>query len=139
MKKMLFIIACGLFLNIQVGAAPKCIFGEDLEELGQLSRFSIEEDVIRTFKIPRINLGSKKVRPSDLRPVIYSVDVIQDKETKRVFHLNTTFRDSDDGGNTIGWIEEVTDAENEMRESKNTGRVVAKVGDSSFYDCTVEE
>lgn len=71
--------------------------------------------------------------------MIYYVDIIQDKKTKRVFHLNTTFRDADDGGNTIGWIEEVTDAENEFRDSENPGKVVAKVGDGTLYDCTLEE
>lgn len=110
---------------------PNCLFGEDLDEMESNPRFSIQSDVIRTFKVPRIE------HHKDLVMVI--VDALTDKVTGRVYHVNTTFRHTDDGDNTGGWIEEVTGAAENDGGVKNEGAVVAGIGDSEIYRCTVNK
>lgn len=111
----------------QAQAAPTCLFGEEIGNLEEITRLEIQWGVIKTFKRSRIGSGLPMV----------SVTVIKDKVTGREFHMNTTFRHKDDGDNTVGWIEEVTDAAQSDGGAKGEGRVVAVIGDSFFDTCKV--
>ena len=128
----LTVLAAGIMSISSAQAEPKCIFGEDLTEIESITRFKIKSDVIKTFKVSRI--------PGDGdRTILVAVSIISDKKTKREFHMNTTFRHTDDGDNTIGWIEEVTGAENADGGAPNEANVVTVISDSFFDKCTLKE
>lgn len=129
MKKVLLAAVVSVFASQAQAGVPACLFGSDISEIEQNSRLSVKDDVIKTFKMSR---GEE-----DSSLVMVSVAVIKDKKTKREFHMNTTFRHKDDGDNTRGWIEEVTGSADADSGVKNEGAVVAMIGDSEIYECTI--
>lgn len=57
------------------------------------------------------------------------VSELTEKATGTKFYQYKTYRDEDDGGNTIGWVE----------SSYRSGRkILGMIGDSEFYDCAVK-
>lgn len=126
-------LACGMTFSASVFGAQSsnCVFGTYLEEMEQNPRFDIQGDVIHTFKKPRID-HHKEV-------VMVAITIVKDKVTGRLFHVNTTFRHTDDGDNTIGWIEEVTGSQDRDDGVANEGSVVAVIGDSEIANCTVNK
>lgn len=125
-------LALGMTFSASAFAANNnCIFGTDLDEMEANSRLEIQSDVVRTFKKPRM------VHHKEL--VMVSIAIVKDKVTKRVFHVNTTFRHTDDGDNTLGWIEEVTGADEHDGGVANEGNLVALIGDSEIYKCTANK
>lgn len=130
---MTFAISAAIFATSLVHAAPTrggCVFGEELQDLDQNPRFKVQDNVIRTFKLSRIDQES--------RLIMVSVSILKDKRTGRVYHVNTTFRHRDDGDNTIGWIEDVTGAESDSG-ANGEGQIVATIGDSFFGQCLIRD
>lgn len=143
---------------LALAAERACIFGSEMGEVetqsipanqavhfkkatktelykGHAARFVIKHTGISTFKLSRI---FESVSLQD-KPLLVSLTVIKDRKTGREFHMNTTFRHIDDGDNTIGWVEEVTDAAKHDDGVEDEGRVVAVIGDSMFDSCSIAE
>lgn len=122
MKNSILWISCFLFVStISAQAARRdCLFGEELSGLSRNRRLSLKADVIKTFKISRHSSTSGTL-------LWVAVDELKDRLTGRVYHLNRTFLDQYDGGNTLGWIEDLSDA----------GAIVAQIHDSTIEACRV--
>lgn len=121
--KWTVILSLSMFATLQAFAGNACRFGDDIEDLYKNTAFEVQKDAFRTFKISRE--GSAELK-------LVSIDVVKDLAKKRTYHLCRTDMDKYDGGNTVGWIEEVTDMDN---EHKDAGQVVALISDSVFNDC----
>jgi hypothetical protein len=131
MKSALFALSAVLFASSAMAADKPCIFGEELLELEANKRFE-QKEIGKTFKL------SREFTPVNSLLWV-TVTELKDTKTKRVYHLNTTSDDAYDGGNTVGWIEDVTRADDGIadgspRNLKGTGAAVATIGDS-FISC----
>ncbi len=114
--------------------AAVCAFGNDLNILLKNKRF-VQKASFETFKL------SREKDPVNALLWVY-VTPLTDTKTKRQYHLNTTGDDAYDGGNTIGWIEDVTDPEygvdgDNPSRLTGTGAVVAEISDGSIR-CLVD-
>jgi hypothetical protein len=113
---------------------PKCLFGDDLWALLENTKdFKVKKTAFKTLKMAR--------NDPEKRLVMVGVHVVEDRATKRVFHVNATYNHVDDGDNTWGWIEEVTGAEDHPKttgdgqDDPNWRAVVADIADSDIYEC----
>jgi hypothetical protein len=134
MKKMtMWVVLLALVSGGAAQAAREvknpCAFGEDLEALEGNSRFRAKV-VGKTFKL------SRQRNPAN---GLFWVQVTEykDQQTGRVYQLNATFDDAYDGGNTVGWIEDVTRAADGLGSEaparlKGPGQVMAEIGDSEI-------
>lgn len=126
MSRFASLFAVGLVLSASAQAAP-CLFGEDLQSLyANQARFEVKKDVIKTFK-----MGRTESTNLNEGPILVEVSILKDKQTGIVYHVNETFADEYDGGNTIGWIEEYSSTNSRGRQV-TTGDVVAEIGDSEI-------
>ena len=113
----------------------KCAFGDNMRALAANTRFE-SRDLMSTFKLTRIPTAAKQL-------LWVYVTEITDTKTKRKYQMNATGNDPYDGGSTVGWIEDVTQAFLGIDDSaglsrlKGTGQVVASIGDKAIY-CTVD-
>lgn len=125
-----------LFSSISSSVAladTNCLFGEELS-LDSTSRLSISSKGFKTLKVPRSG------RDSGTDPVAVEVYNVRDKQTKREYQINLTFRHADDGDNAWGWIEDTTAAfPDNGKRFPEVGQVVATIGDLSIYNCTVRK
>lgn len=114
---------------VHAGETNNCLFGDSIGNLSKISRLKVSKVEYTTVKVSRIS-GDEKVLAA------FHVQTIKDKETGRNYQMNTTFKDTDDGGNTIGWIEDVTSMNSEESyQDKDFARIVVVIGDSDFYEC----
>lgn len=116
-------------------AAPQtvCAFGIDVGDIASNPRFEIKRDLFSTCKLARIS-GMHR----DL--LFVQIDEIYDRQTQHKYHMNMTFLDRDDGGNTLGWIEDITASSQETvseGDKSALGKVVAEIRDSEFYKCQI--
>ena len=110
-----------------------CAFGDDLSALESNKRFKFDKKIkFDTFKLDRT-----AENPSDVL-VWYTVTQFKDSKTEKVYQVNATYNDSYDGGNTIGWIEDVTlaedglDTDTKPSRLQGAGQVVATISDSEI-------
>jgi hypothetical protein len=143
MKLKIWMACLGLGLGQQAVQAqgrttePKCLFGDTVGTLLENKKdFKVKESAFQTLKLARRGGGSSN------QLVMADVSVVEDRATKRVFHVNTTYNHIDDGDNSWGWIEEVTGAEESPKRLDN-GRddprwraVVAEISDSDIFKCS---
>lgn len=127
MKILLILMAVLGAMNVQ--AQPKCLFGNELSDLDTNERLLVRKNLIETLKISR--------QAESDRLVAVRIDVVTDLTTGKFFHVNRTFLDRDDGGNTTGWIEEITQAFRDTGHGDIDRAVVAEIGDSEIYNCKV--
>ncbi len=109
----------------------KCAFGVDLDALETNKRFTPAGKGMYTFKRARISSGASSL-------LWVEVTQFTDTKTKRVYQVNATHDDAYDGGNTVGWIEDVTNASESVEDTKpsrikGAGEVVATIFDGSIY------
>ncbi len=133
MKKQLTTLALATLILSPLAHAKttKCAFGDDLDALAANKRFTSAGKGMYTFKRSRISSGATRL-------LWVEVTQITDTKTKREYQVNTTHDDAYDGGNTIGWIEDVTNARDGVQDGrpsriKGTGEMVASIGDSSIF------
>jgi len=140
MKNIMMVVlsAVVLFGSAAVYAEDlKCAFGDDLAALDKNKRFKFKKKIkFKTFKLDRSR--------DAVNPLIWvTVTEFTDKNTKKVYQVNATYDDAYDGGNTVGWIEDVTNAadglddDNSPDKLVDTGAVVAEISDSSIA-CLIE-
>ncbi len=85
------------------------------------------EDLFTTRDLG-IKIGEFRPKPESGRIMSFSVTEIILKAKGSKYYRYTTFRNSDDGGNTIGWVETPI----------STGRsIVAEIGDSEYFNCEI--
>jgi hypothetical protein len=113
-----------------------CLFGETVSELLKNKKdFRIKESAFKTLK-------QSRVKGYENQLLMVDVSVVQDRATKRVFHVNATYNHVDDGDNSWGWIEEVTGAEEHAKRLENGQddpswrAVVAEISDSDIGKCS---
>jgi hypothetical protein len=94
----------------------RCGFGEDLHDLEVSDAFKLAKrgDVVRRSRITG----------DDERQKSFSESEATHLQSGKTFLVFNTFKDEDDGGNTIGWVEAVP-----------SGEIVAEIEDSGFYNC----
>ena len=98
--------------------AGECDFGTELSSLidqTNLGKFAVK------FLGNFVKIARSEIEGTVVRVKIYEIGEV---ESGRLFHLNFTYEDEFDGGNSLGWIEDV-----------ETLAIVARVQDSTFYDC----
>jgi hypothetical protein len=125
---LVWMIGLNLQTSVQASSpgAP-CLWMGPIQSLNSNARFQ-RKSLARTFKQSRHEgtLGS-----------LLWVEVIEllDTQSRRSYQLNVTREDAYDGGNTLGWIEEVTDAYQGTRNG--AGQLVAWINDGEM-SCVVE-
>lgn len=119
MKSIFLTLFLSLFVLTSPAKAAECIFGNEINSLTEETTNDFSIKPLGEFvKIARAELESTVVR-------VMVYEVIE-KNKGNVFHLNYTYEDEFDGGNSIGWIENL-----------QTLEIVAKIQDSNFYECTL--
>jgi hypothetical protein len=80
------------------------------------------------FKSKKIGV-TLKLDPTDKEHRVLLVQVVEltHKKTKKVYHMNYTNDDAWDGGNTLGWIEEM------VYEQVDKIPVAATISDTDIY------
>lgn len=135
-KPLMKYILLMLALSVSSFAAEKqCAFGQDLTALSKNTRFTSKE-LFATFKLSR--------EKNPVNPLLWvHVSELTDTQTGRIYQMNATNEDQYDGGNTLGWIEDVTKADDGVDDSKtpdsltDTGAVVAEISDS-WINCVLD-
>jgi hypothetical protein len=96
-----------------------CIFGEALDELRQNADFTATPK----GEVKRVG----RMTDSDGSELTFKVTAVKHTSSGSVFFVYETFRDEDDGGNVLGWL-----------EAEANGEIVAEISDSELFNCTVD-
>jgi hypothetical protein len=117
MQNIIFTLLLSTLLSQNLAHAAECRFGKEIS--------SLTETPPPNFQVKHLG-DFVKIARAEVNGTVVRVKVVEVKEvgTDKLYHLNYTYEDEFDGGNSLGWIEDFWTLE-----------IVAKIQDSQFYDC----